>query len=238
VRSAGTSKIDIAWFFIFKDFLLFIILLFNLFNFKRNIFFSLLSLFSIIFFFGYQDIYYLYLNFVTPFLCLSFYEIDLSIRNIFKIQRSIIITTVIFFIALNLFTYINGYRNFQKINDTEKIISIIKKEKPNFLYGFNSLTPAISVITNIPSLSNVNDAYINFFRRGIYNKERLTSQALSKRTIILTQGADYPEINIKQDILDDEIINKEKIYKNCKNILSIPVLSEGYTNRINIFKCY
>lgn len=197
-----------------------------------------MSLFSILFFIGYQDIYYLYLNFITPFICLSFYELNSLITNRLNVQRLVITTIILIFITFNLFEYINNYQNLGKVNDIDRIISIIRSNKPNYLYGYNDLTPALSVIANIPALSNVNDAYVYFFRRGIYNKETLTTQAISTKTIIITQGADYPEFNIKQYILDNEILNMEKVYKYCKNILSVPVQAEGSTNRINLFKCY
>ena len=237
-RPPGLLKTDIAWFFMTKDFLFFLLFLFNLINFKKNLFFSLVSLFSLLFFLGYQDIYYLYLNFLTPFLCLSFYEMNSFIKKQLGVQEMVILTIVLFFISLNFFVYIDNYRNLQKVNGIDNIISIIKKLRPNYLYGYNGLTPALSVITNVPALSNVNDAYVYFFRRGMYNKETLTDQAVSKKTIIITQGAEYPEYNIKQDVLDNEILNKEKVYKYCKNILSVPVKAEGNTNRINLFKCY
>lgn len=237
-RPSGLVKIDIFWFFVTKDFLFLIIFLFNLFNFKKNIFFALTSLFAILFFIGYQDIYYLYLNFITPFLCLSFYEIYNFLKNTFNLQRLIIPTIVCIFLMLNFFTYLSSYRNLQKVNDVDKIVYAIKNNKPDFLYGYNGLTPALSAMLNIPSLSNVNDAYVYFFRRGIYNKEILTNQAISTKTIVITQGADYPQFNLKQDILDNEIINKETIYKYCENILSVPIKAEGDTNKINLFKCY
>lgn len=238
IRPSGLLKTDIIWFFIAKDFLFLILIIFNLINFKKNIFFALTSLFAILFFIGYQDVYYLYLNFLTPFLCLSFYEIGFFINNQFKVQKLVVPTIVLFFIVLNLFTYINNYRDLQKVNGIDDILSTIKNLRPDYLYGYNGLTPALSVIANIPALSNVNDAHEYFFRRGMYDKEVLTTKALSSKTIIITQGAEYPEYNIKQDILDNEIINREKIYKYCKNILSVPVKAEGNTNRINLFKCY
>jgi hypothetical protein len=237
-RPGGISKIEIARFFITKDFVFFLILIFNFVSIRRNLLFFLMSLFSIILFFGYQDIYYLYLNFITPFLCISFYEINYFIDKHFKIQKMVIPTIASFFIILNLVIYINNYRDLQKVMNIKEIISAIVKSKPQYLYGYNGLTPALSVITNVPALSNVNDAYVYFFRRGIYNKETLTAQAISTRTVIITQGASYPEFNIKQDILDSEILDEKKINKYCKNILSVPVKAEGSTNRINLFKCY
>lgn len=235
-RPTGLSKINILWFFITRDFLLFILLIFNLFNIGKNILFGLISIFSIVFFFAYQDIYYLYLNFLTPFLCISLYELSYFLRKNLNIQKMIIPTIIFVFILYNLFSYLSSYRDLGKLQ-INKITKTIIAEKPNFLYGVNDITPALISLTNIPALENVNDAHEYFFTRRIYDKEYLTNRAINSRTIIITHGADYPKYDIKQDILDNIFI-KEAIYKNCKLILSIPVISEGDANRINLFKCY
>ena len=236
-RPIGLSKVNIMWFFITKDFPLFILLIFNLLNIKKNILFGLMSIFSVVFFFGYQDIYYLYLNFLTPFLCLSFYELAYLLKSKFNLQRLVIPTIVSVFILLNLLTYLPSYRNLGKLEDANKIITTIVKEKPKFLYGVNDITPALIALTNITALANVNDAHEYFFTRKIYDKKLLTDEAIKSRTIIITHGADYPEYNIKQNILDN-IFVKESIYESCKIILSVPVQTEGDANRINLFKCY
>lgn len=236
-RPTGLSKINIMWFFITKDFLLFILLIFNLLNIKKNILFGLISIFSIVFFFGYKDVYYLYLNFITPFLCISFYKFYNFLKNTFNLQRLVIPTIIFVFLIYNLLTYISSFKNLGKMEDFNKITQIIASEKPNYLYGANDITPALLSLTNIQALENVNDAHEYFFTRGVYNKELLTNKAIKSKTIIIVHGADYPQYNIKQDILDN-IFVKETIYKNCKIVLSVPVLSEGDANRINLFKCY
>lgn len=236
-RPIGLSKVNIMWFFITKDFPLFILLIFNLFNIRKNILFGLMSIFSIFFFFGYQDVYYLYLNFLIPFLCLSFYELAYFFKSKFNLQKLVIPTIIFLFLFYNLLTYMPFYKNLGKIEDLNKITQIILEEKPNFLYGVNDITPALISITNIPALENINDTHEYFFTRGIYDKELLTTKAVESKTIIIAHGADYPQYNIKQDILDN-IFVKETIYKNCKNILSVPVRAEGDANRINLFKCY
>jgi hypothetical protein len=236
-RPVGLPKMNIFWFFITKDFYFFFLLLFNFANFRKNIFFGLITVFSILFFFGYQDVYYLYLNFLAPFLSLSFYEFY-SFSNVkFNLQKLVIPTIILIIIALNLLTYVSGYRNLGKLSGFNSIIEIIKKENPKYLYGTIDITPALISILNIPALENVNGAHEYFFERGIYDKKKLTDKAVNTRTIIITHGADYPQYGIKQEIFDN-IFASETIYDNCKNILSVPVIAEGDVNRINLFKCY
>jgi hypothetical protein len=236
-RPEGVSKINLIWFFITKDFLFFIILFFNILNIKKNIFFGLISIFSFIFFFGYQDIYYLYLNFLAPFLCLSYSEIYYFFKTKANLQDLIIPTIVFIFILVNLITYFSSYRNLGKLQDFNKIITKVISEKPRYIYGVNDIAPAIIALTKIPALANVNDAHEYFFDRGIYDRSALSNKAVNNRTIVITHGAEYPQYNFKKDIVDNIFVNNV-IYGKCKNILSIPASAEGGINRINIFKCY
>ena len=238
-RPAGLVKLDIMWFFITRDFILFFLLIFNLLNFRKNIFFGFVSIFSILFFFGYQDVYYLYLNFLAPFLCLSFYELYFFISDKFHPQRLVIPTIILVFVSLNLFTYTSPYyRNLGKVENLDRITSTIISEKPDFIYGVNDITPLLIALTDIPALENINDAHEYLFMRGIYDKKLLTQKAIKTKTIIVTHGADYPDYNFRQDIIDN-IFVKDDILKKCKIILSSPILqAEGPANRINLFRCY
>lgn len=237
MRPSGISKTEVGWFFITKDFIFFALLIFNLLNFKKNKIFAAISFWGLAFFAYYQDVYYLYLNFIIPFLCLSLYEFLEFSKNKLGLQKLVIPTIIFIFLTLNFYTYFSSYRNLQRVNDVNKILSTIKKEKPKFLYGINDLTPALLILTKISPLNNIRDAHEYFFTKGLYDKEVLTDSAISSKTIIISHGADYPEINVKEDILDG-IFNKEKIYQACRIILSVPVQSEGVANRINFFKCY
>ncbi len=237
MRPIGISKTEVGWFFITKDFVLFVLLIFNLLNFKKNKLFAALSFWGLAFFVYYQDAYYLYLNFIVPFLCISLYEFFEFAKNKLGIQKLVIPTIIVIFLAFNLFIYLSSYKNLQKVNDIDTIISTIKKEKPSYLYGVNDITPALLILTKIPPLGDINDAHEYFFTKGLYDKEILTRDAISSKTIIIAHGANYPEANVKQDILDG-IFDKEKIYKACKVLLSVPVQAEGAANRINFFKCY
>jgi len=236
-RPAGILKSDVAWFFISKDFLLFAILIFNIFNFRKNIFFVLVSVSSIVLFFSFQDVYYLYLNFVVPFLCLSFYEFYIFWTEKLKFQKMIIPSITAIFIVINIYNYFSSYRDLQKIDGFGKIVRIINNEHPTYLYGVDDITPALLNTTDVLPLENVRDAHEYFFSKGILDKEFLTNRAVHSKTIIISHGAFYPYLKINEQIVDG-IFNKKLVLKSCKLLDSIPVKSEGSTNRINLFKCF
>lgn len=236
-RPAGILKSDVAWFFIDKDFLLFVILIFNIFNFRKNIFFSLVSVFSIILFFSFQDVYYLYLNFFIPFLCLSFYEFYIFWTEKLKFQKMIFPSMITIFIMVSAYNYFSSYRDLQKVNDFNKIVKIINNEHPMYLYGIDDITPALLNTTKVLPLENVRDAHEYFFSKRILDKEFLTNKAVHSKTIIISHGAFYPNLNINEQIVDN-IFNKQLVLRSCRLLDSIPVKSEGVVNRINLFKCF
>ncbi len=236
-RSQGVDKLAIIWFFIRHDFSLFILLIINIFLIKKEKFFGLLSFFGIIFFIVYKDIYYLYLNFLIPFLCISYAGFHKAIQVKFDIQKGIIPTVLLLFIFYNFISYTDGFRNLQKINNINQITNKIKQEKPNALYGTNDITTALAYLSNTPLLNNVIDTNSNIYRQRILDAKKMTTDAISQKSIIVAHGAYYPLAGIEEVVID-EIFDKEQIIKNCKLIESYPVQMEGIENRLNLFRCY
>lgn len=236
-RSAGLDKTEIVWFFITKDFFFFILLLFNLVFIKRRLFFGVFSLFSILFFFGYKDAYYLYLNFLAPFLALSAPSLFELIEQKFAVQKMVIPTIILLGALANLFTYFSGFRDLQKISGYTLLTNTIQKHKPEYLYGVNDTTPALAYSTNTPLLNNIVDTNVNIFRKKFLDAKKLTKDAIANKTILVAHGAVYPQLRVEEYVVD-EIFDKELIKKFCKLLKSVPVTSEGYVNRISLLKCY
>lgn len=235
-RSQGISKTHILWFFLKHDFLLVVSLLFSLVMIRRYLFFGLFSLFSLFFIFFYQDIYYLYLNFAIPFLCLSFANLQSFLHDKIRLQKMVVPTIVLVFSLSNLFIYLPSYRNLQKIEGIGQILSLVKKENPPVLYGVNSITPALAYLSNKPLLNGIVDTNENIFRKGFLNTNTLTQDAIAQKAMIVTIGAHYPSLNVQEDIVGG-IFNKDLVKKSCRLKGSFPTKTEGIENRINLFSC-
>lgn len=235
-RSQGVSKTNIAWFFIKRDSILFILLLFNIIHFRKNLFFFVLSISTIIFFLLYKDVYYLYLNFVTPFLCLSLAPFVITLRRYFNIQKMVIPTIVGILLTINLFIYLSSYRDLQKIT-IETLTKAITQEKPAYLYGVNDITPALAFFTHTPLLNNIIDTNENIYRKGFLNRQQLTSDALKRKTVIVAHGITYLEQNINVPLVGG-IFDEKRVTESCTLFYSLPVTTEGIENRISLFKCY
>jgi len=235
-RTQGVDKSGIAWFFATHDFHIFVLLLFSLITIRRNRFFGLLFVFGIAFFLVYKDTYYLYLNFLTPFLCLTYPEFYKTIQKNFSPQRFIVPTILFFFVIYSFAIYATGFRNLQKLNNIGEIASVIKKENPSSLYGVDDITPALSYLTGVPLLNGIIDTNANIFRKGILNSKKLTTDAISQKSLLVTHGASYPEAGVNEEIVD-EIFDKSQVKKSCKLVGSFPVQTEGVANRLNLLRC-
>lgn len=235
-RGEGIDKLGLIQFFILHDFLFVSLLIANLVLIRKNLLFGLFSIFSLLFIFLYQDIYYLYLNFMAPILTISLYEVWKGVVPKLKIQKMVIPTIISVFLLINLFVYLSHYASLQKYTNIDLLVSEIKEEKPQYLYGPNDLTPALSYLSGIPMLDNITDTNTNLYRKRFLNAHTLTEQALEKKTIIVGHGAMYPQYGINQ-IMFDEVFD-QKLIKTCKTIAATSVVAEGGINAVALQKCY
>jgi len=233
-RTQGVEKGRLIWFFLTHDFILFTILLFNLYLVVKKNFFGFLSFFGILFFFFYQDIYFLYLNFLVPFLCLSFPILYEAIRKNFRPNIYLIPTIVGIFILYNIYSYFSGFITLQKI-DINAVTDAVKRQNPKYLYGINSLTPALSYTGGVPLLNGVIDTNPNIYRKGFLNAKSMSDAAIKNHALIIGEGLDYPIYQVNEPLTGE--IFTEDIKKLCKKVGSFPVQNEGPANRINLFQC-
>lgn len=236
-RGAGTSKGQVFQFFMLRDVVLFFLLISNLFLWRKYIFFSLFSAFSLLFILLYQDIYYLYLNNMVPFLVLSFPIYQHFITTKMNLQKAVIASFVILLLGFNTGIYFSQYRTLQTVTNFEVLVQKIQTAQPDYLYGANDLTTLLAYTSDTPMLNNLVDTNGNIFRKGILNAKELTQQAISHKTLLVVHGVSYPQYGIEDQILD-EIVVKEEALKHCRLIHTHPVYAEGVTNRVNLFQCF
>lgn len=236
-RSAGLNKGEIIWFFMTHDIVLFFLLLFNLFTIRQHLFFGLISVSTILFFFLYQDIYYLYLHILAPFLCLSFYNFYHFAKKTLQFHLLVLPSLITLFLCANIYLYLSSYTSLQTYESLPSIIATIEKEKPSILYGTNDTTPIFAYLTHTPLLNGIVDTNENIFRKGFLNADTLTNDAIEKKAMVITHGLYYPQSTIDEPIVDG-IVNKKTLLEKCKQVGSFPITTEGITNRLSLFRCY
>jgi hypothetical protein len=235
IRPQGVSKLLIFNAVIRREFLLFIIFIISLFAIKKFHFFSILSFLSLLFFLFYKDFYFYYLNILAPFLCIFFASIYHYVHAKYHPQRYIIPSILIGIFFINFIQYSSTTRN-QKIDDFQKVVTTIKKFNPPTIYGTNDIAPALSYMTDIPLLDEIIDTNPTIFRKGFLQSGILTNEALRKRALLIGHGVEYPEFNVKQDLVD-EIFDKSKLSAKCKFVGNFPEKTEGYENRLQLVTC-
>lgn len=236
-RSAGLSKVEIIWFFILHDIVIFTLLIINIFFIKKNLFFGLFSIFSIYFILFYQDIYYLYLNFMIPLLCLSLYQFWGTIQKKLSLQSMVIPTILLLIFGINILLYLTGYTTLQKIQNLPAMVNHITEQKPSFLYGTNDITPLLSYLSKVPMLDNITDTNTNLYRKKILHAHNLTKKSIESKTLLIGHGVNYPLYNTQAKMID-EIFDEDLVVNNCRNTANFPIRAEGIINEINIMRCY
>lgn len=236
-RSQGIDKARMISFFIKHDLFFIFLLFFAVFKPKRNLLFFLIFVFSGLLIFFYRDVYYLYLNIVIPFLALAFCDFITWFEKKGKKYEAFLYFTIIFLLGLNLIIYLKDYAALQKLDNVLEVIKVIKKENPQYLYGAMEITPALAYLSGVPLLDNIIDTNDNLFYKGVLNAKILTTDAVSKKTIVVAKGLYYPANNIDRSIAD-AALDEEKILKHCTKIHAAPIKTEGLINTITIFKCY
>lgn len=234
-RSEGLSKVGIIYFLIQHDFI-FVSLLFSclIFLYKKS-FFGFFTLFSLVFFFMYKDVYYLYLNVTLPLVIISFPIVLKILTEKIVLNRFMIPTLVLIFTLYNFFSYFNGFNKLQII-PIDQIVHTLKVNKISTIYGVNGIVPAISHKSKIPLLNGIIDTNDNIFRKGYLNAPSLTQDAIKNHSGVITIGAWYPEAGIKEDVLT-ETVDRKLLMNNCHLLKRFPFHSEGIINSINVFSC-
>lgn len=233
-RTQGVSKLSLIQFFILKDFVLCLLLLINLSKIKNKNYFGFLSLFSILFLILYKDVYYLYLNFLAPFLSISLVFL-LPIIHKNRDIKLLFYSLISFSILISISTYVASYKGLQKISNPESIVQIIQNENPSYLYGINTITPTLSYLSGVPLLNGIIDTNENRFLTGNLHANELTQDAIEKNALIVTKSAVYPEYGIDEKYLS-AIFDKKQL-GDCRQIYSQPVQFEGPENALSIVSC-
>lgn len=235
-RAEGVSKLGVIKFFAIHDIALTVLLIYSLTRFKKDIFFSTLSFFGILFVLVYKDIYYLYLNFLVPFLCLKLPDFTTYVKHKIKMPAYSVPSVIAFICAINIYTYLAEYQSLQKIENIENIVSFLKEQDNSVIYGVNSISPALAYLADKKLLLGIVDTNENIFIKGFLDGDRLTDEALARNALIVSQGMYYPQHNVNYPLLG-RMFNSDKILTRCKQQESYTIKTEGLENRLVIFSC-
>jgi len=234
IREQGLSKFGIFRFFIFKEIILSILFFINFSRILKKDFFGFFSFVSVLFLLFYRDIYFLYLNFLIPFLALSsIYWLEKFSHK--KDLQIAFLAGALILSTLSINSYLTSYKDLQTIPQIKDITQTIKNLHPSSLYGINSITPALSYLTGIPLFDGIIDTNGNRFRSKNLDASILTKKAITNGALLVTKSAIYPQYQINE-IFMSEIFDTPQL-NNCELILSEPVRFEGTENALSLVFC-
>jgi hypothetical protein len=237
-RTQLFSKVPLFISFIKNDPLLFLLFIFSVINIRKNLLLGLISIITAAAFILYKDVYYIYFNALIPFVVLSYGEVYTAYTKTHVQKRYLLLMIVAFGLLVNVLHYKNIATKLNKIEHFDLIVPLIKKEKPDYIYGLNTLAPAVAYESKVPMLGGIVDTNEGLYTHNIIDIHDLTKKTLKYKTIIATTAFADPVDNnlaIKAGMFDPEPITK-----NCKIIYSAPVKSDPgiNVNRIVLLKCY
>lgn len=236
-RAAGVSKAEVARFFGLRDFLILVILVFNLVCIRKRLFFGLFSIFCFLFFIFYKDTYYLYLNYALPFAALSFMYFYRYMSGVLHAQKMVLPTILIVFFAWNVYVGYSGFSDLGRVENIEEISNLVESQKADFVYGNNDIAPIVSYMSGVAQLNGVIDTNENMFRSGVLNAKEITDDILETKTVLVLHSAYYPTLGVENDVFS-EVVEGERVRDNCRLLKRFPIRAEGVTNAIAVLKCW
>jgi 4-amino-4-deoxy-L-arabinose transferase-like glycosyltransferase len=231
----GISKMKIFSFFITWDWLLVAGSLLFYFTRKKREFspFLFVSLFLLIFYFVYSDLYYLYLGLIIPLLCILTAH-SLMHLNKRKYFNYIITVLLIFIICFNSFYYIHDHSKAARITFIDEISEFViaNSNENNTLYGSFEITPLIALKTDRRITNNFIDTNPKIFITNLTSAKEMIEKMKEDTKFIFTKV-----LLFKNEILSiDESVDQEFL-KTCIIVKIYPIELDYSSNAVIVWDC-
>jgi len=239
-RPPGLNKIEVITFFLKREwFFLFFGILGIFVSKKKNLIFPflLVSLFLLFF----QDLYYVYLAYLFPFLIIfsfSFFNWAFEASKENKLELATISIFIYFiFFALSFSQYYQEFFPKGRFLNAVEIARYLQNAQENFeIYGSHEVAPLISLLSQRKLFDNRIDTNPQSFASGAQNLDRVSERAVEQGIYLIARISDYPEYNIRD--FGYQGYFKEEIFKKyCQEDKKFPSTSQETDNFIGIYRC-
>jgi hypothetical protein len=235
VRSTTESKMYILVYFMNFDFIIGLWVIAAWFLRKTSLPIWIMGILTPLFFFVYKDFYYIYLVMIVWIGSMSA-GIWLS-KNKYKPTIIIMVyAAILICILLRNGTYIiSKMRNMNKLINIEKVIGIIKKEKPDYLYGPSVVVNGFSYLSGIPPYKGHIDVTAQQFGNGNLDKTKWTEEVVKTNTILVYYGSEKNgQMTLDSTVTDLKVLRKHT----CRVVHKEPIEGvEAMTTHIVLIKC-
>lgn len=235
VRATTENKMYILVYFLSFDFIIAFWVAAAWFLRKQSLPIWIMSILTPLFFLAYKDFYYIYLVMIVWIGSMSA-GIWLA-KNKYKPTTILIVYAVILScVLLRNGTYIvSKMRNMNKLINVDKIVEIIKKEKPDALYGPSVIVNGFSYLSKIPPYKNHIDVTAQQFDNGNLDKTKWTEEVVKTNTILVYYGSERNgQMTLDSTVTDLRVLRKNK----CRVVHKEPLEGvEAMTTHIVLIKC-
>jgi 4-amino-4-deoxy-L-arabinose transferase-like glycosyltransferase len=235
VDLVGIPKSDILTFFIKWDWLIVIGSLFFYFTKKKKEFFLplLVSLFLVIFYITYSDLYYLYLGLIIPFLCVFATHFFMHFKKI-KYFNCLITILLLFIIIFNSFYYIKDHSETAKINFIDEITEFVveNSNENDTLYGSFEIAPLVALTSGRKITNNFVDTNAKNFMTGTISVKERTEKMKDNIKFIFTKV-----LIADGNILGFESFVDYDFLKTCEIARVFPIEKDYSSNAVIVWDC-
>lgn len=221
--------------FVMRDWIIVLLCIVTVINYKKRLFPALAILFITLFFVLYRDKHFLYYTLFVPFSVFAFGDIVNLLKNKFA-ELPILISAGILIVIMSIInvpaTIEVTYKN-NRVRDTEGLLQLIRNEKPDYLFGITFITQGASYLTGVPMINNLADTNEVLFKSGRLDRVKITKDAINSRTLIITMARNYPE----GKAYPYNTMDMDEILKKCKPVHS-QAFSWAGSDELLVFKCY
>lgn len=236
IRQPAEDKGYIFQFLYIFDFTIIAWIISGWFLYKKDTTVWLLCILTPLFFVFYKDFYFIYFEMVALVAALS---AGTWLARIKKPLAIYIIYSVVLTILLvrNGYTVVKELRDFHASFNLDTLISVLKKEDPDYIYSHAYISNGLSYITGIPPYGGYIDITPNQFTTKILDKTQITKEMMKTKTMIILFGTrrENRAMIIESSIIDNKVLTENK----CKYIHKHAISTiRDATRYLLLVKCY
>jgi hypothetical protein len=199
--------------------------------------FFLILLFLLLF----QDIYFVYLELLLPFLVLFAAETFEWLSE--KISRGhpaalLLAVSFVFPVIYSSFEYVNDFQKRGRFLNARAVAAAVRKLPSGAdLYGSHEVAPLLALLSGRKLFGNVIDTNPQAFASGGLNQEKISSEAVKQEIYLIGRITQWPEYGFGPTGFEGYFA-RDLFEKSCKPVQSFVSLSNEQDNKIAIYECY
>jgi len=218
-RFEGLSKVNILTYFLQREWFFLGVGMIGMVVLRKR-FFVLPFIFSATFFLFFQDIYYLYLDTLMPYLIFATLSFTEWVWEKFhkKGLLYVLIGVYVFSALIGVVHYQKQVFSQNRFLNSDEVVRAVKALPDSFpLYGSYEYVPLVALASGRPIFHVYIDTNVQVFRAGIQNINKISNEAVSEGVYLLTRATVLSEDG-KKDEGYEEYFDASLFKKYCTRV--------------------